>query len=747
MQDVTQESAEMKELRLGLAAWVGRVASFQQVEVFHVLHQWFQHASTEEVSQALTDLMKQDPSAGWSTCAVEDETCECPSGRIRYGHVEKRWLEKKDVKKLYCSLGTFGGNDVAVGMLKSCQCWLPIEPGAASRDLKETAASLSSEGSLASSIWSALTSSESSAAAAAVPLGVAPTGSSGAGVAAAAGSLWHRMRGVETWIATIATPQQLEVIGQVYKWLENTRDGAKIATAVSKAAAHMMARKVPMCPDGQPVDAALCPGFAGQYFCRAGCLRQAPLAAAKASDRTPSSLPPRGSLCAAGAALELLWSCDEGMSRRPAAGHQHAAKAQHVLDASVAAMCEEPHMRDLMTVYLECDFLQSYLRWTSDDSEWLEEAFVTYVGGSKGSTYEWQATNLVRSVDVFSSRPIVVVVFGNEFVPPVHWHGMPNLIVYRMKPIAKMVSFNFNKMRSMISARVAVGIQLDTDQLVAPGIDQLFEGTRREITEHYPWPMMPVHWMSREGKKPDPYWEYAFRDWAGPRSMRWGHAHPTWSFWALPFLCDMLHERLAASSREPGASIMAWKLQSAPKRGVLAILADGKAAREPRAAKPQGFMREDEDMLNVALWRDGVRKDWCKFDLEWGLFKDGQKLDRNLYWDKKWYPDGMPVVFISMHNTKQFESTDWLLSLLAKCDRERPKLSCPSRDLPRYCQAGSSDERRWRKQPSKYAETICCCLEPRQETKIYWAGQWFRNAADVPLKIPQVKKDRTCVLP
>ena len=24
---------------------------------------------------------------------------------------------------------------------------------------------------------------------------------------------------------------------------------------------------------------------------------------------------------------------------------------------------------------------------------------------------------------------------------------------------------------------------------------------------------------------------------------RWGHAHPSWSFWALPFLCDLLYER------------------------------------------------------------------------------------------------------------------------------------------------------------------------------------------------------------
>eukprot|EP00444_Apocalathium_aciculiferum_P060973 CAMPEP_0183596716 /NCGR_PEP_ID=MMETSP0371-20130417/175648_1 /TAXON_ID=268820 /ORGANISM="Peridinium aciculiferum, Strain PAER-2" /LENGTH=81 /DNA_ID=CAMNT_0025808619 /DNA_START=9 /DNA_END=251 /DNA_ORIENTATION=+ len=81
-----------------------------------------------------------------------------------------------------------------------------------------------------------------------------------------------------------------------------------------------------------------------------------------------------------------------------------------------------------------------------------------------------------------------------------------------MKPVVRGVSFNFNKMRSMICSRVVVGIQLDTDQIIAPTFDKMFAGTRREINANYPWIMMPVHWMSRESKKPEPYWEYAFRD-------------------------------------------------------------------------------------------------------------------------------------------------------------------------------------------------------------------------------------------
>jgi hypothetical protein len=58
------------------------------------------------------------------------------------------------------------------------------------------------------------------------------------------------------------------------------------------------------------------------------------------------------------------------------------------------------------------------------------------------------------------------------------------------------MSFNFNKFRSMI-LRVKVGVQLDADMLLGPNCDKLFDATEREITAEYPYPIMPVHWMSR----------------------------------------------------------------------------------------------------------------------------------------------------------------------------------------------------------------------------------------------------------
>lgn len=165
------------------------------------------------------------------------------------------------------------------------------------------------------------------------------------------------------------------------------------------------------------------------------------------------------------------------------------------------------------------------------------------------------------------------------------------VLVYKMWPLrGRGVSFNFNKLRAMVAARVLVGIQLDTDQLITPGLDRMFASTRREIHEHYPWLMLPVHWMSRDAKPGELYHaraleiscasaqEMNFNGWKGPRTMRRGRfltetrlkrlkvgpcpparasalqvtvAPRSWTFWSLPFILDLLHERFVASSK-PG---------------------------------------------------------------------------------------------------------------------------------------------------------------------------------------------------
>ena len=45
--------------------------------------------------------------------------------------------------------------------------------------------------------------------------------------------------------------------------------------------------------------------------------------------------------------------------------------------------------------------------------------------------------------------------------------------------------------------KVRVAVQVDADMLVGPLCDKLFDATEREITAEYPYPIMPVHWMTR----------------------------------------------------------------------------------------------------------------------------------------------------------------------------------------------------------------------------------------------------------
>ena len=182
---------------------------------------------------------------------------------------------------------------------------------------------------------------------------------------------------------------------------------------------------------------------------------------------------------------------------------------------------------------------------------------------------------------------------------------------------------------------------------------QVFAATERESHDHYPYPILPVHWMSRDAVRPDMYWQYAFHYYNGTRTMRWLHAHPSWGHWALPFLLDLLHERLAAATGR--REILVWDLLAANTAGVMSVLRDRKKAirewgrerarerererdfhshflaislsrsissvlrpRSPlqvvRGSVRQHFMQEDEDMFNVALWRDKVDKSWRSSD-------------------------------------------------------------------------------------------------------------------------------------
>ncbi|CAJ1397697.1 unnamed protein product [Effrenium voratum] len=483
-------------------------------------------------------------------------------------------------------------------------------------------------------------------------------------------------------------------------------------------------------------------GLAGNQYCGDACSQ----GKSRIYNGSPRS---RSELCRRPYTHELLWSCKRLLSRVPSGPHQ----AQAVLDAATSEFCRDSRLQKFLDVYLDCDYAESYLRW-AEDSEWLEEAFVTYIGGEINSKYEWMATNLIRSVALFSSRPIIVVVTDMAFRPPTSWIGS-NVIVYKMYPgLSYPVSFNFNKIRAMIAARTKVGIQLDVDQLVAPGVDAIFPATRLQSTPSYPFPVMPVHWMSRDAKPGEMFYEYRLQMWDHPHGMRWCHAHPTWTFWALLFLGDLLLKRYVVALARPNsvASARLWALSNLVQLNVPDLLQAGGKARRLRSFSFEAWMMEDEDMLNVELWMANASKAWCKFDLEPDTFLSRFWLAKKLYADPRWYPDGVPLMFFSVHNTKRFDRTDKLLTILSRCSDpsfvlNRSRCSTNLQNLPNSCQMESIKEEEIRLQhPEEYAEDICCCLQPRQDRHIYWAGFWYGKKEEVPTRSPQSQSVRRCIL-
>lgn len=247
---------------------------------------------------------------------------------------------------------------------------------------------------------------------------------------------------------------------------------------------------------------------------------------------------------------------------------------------------------------------------------------------------------LFRSVHLFSGLPIVVVHFGMSI--PQQWdpERFPRLIILHAEPLphdANKRSFNFNKYRAMMLAQVRTGVELDSDEFVAPGVDAIFLRTEEEVTEKYPMPILPAHFLPDKGPEGGGIWWPRYCK-QGERpcvrqTMRWGHAHPTWTYWALPFLGRWLRRNLRDETL-PGH------------------------AGYPGSALKVSLVPEDEDLLNVGLWEEGATKQWCKFEtpdpMDFNYLM--QNMTTQISADKRFYPDGAPLVFYTAHHAVR---PDW----------------------------------------------------------------------------------------
>jgi len=329
-------------------------------------------------------------------------------------------------------------------------------------------------------------------------------------------------------------------------------------------------------------------------------------------------------------------------------GHADADSAQANLDAAIRELCQNKKLAELLEVKLVPGYERQYQQWYRADG-WIDEAFINYFAnkGAGGEKYLKQTELLIESVHRFSSRPIVAVNFGTS-PAPAHWKKRERLILLEAKPLPEGESFNYNKFRAMLFSRARTGIELDSDQLVLRGVDRMFARTAEEVTRAYPYPILPVHWMSKDDDPKFPNRPYKDYDYKCPncpkRTMRWGHAHPTWTHWALPFVGNLLEKYLEKK--------MLGRIQA-------------------------GTISEDEDALNVGLWTVQAKKQWCKFDIPFpGLFQhfisqdakplEAGAVDGHLYADPKWFPQGIPLVFYTAHDTKDPVKTSELLEQLTK---------------------------------------------------------------------------------
>jgi len=342
---------------------------------------------------------------------------------------------------------------------------------------------------------------------------------------------------------------------------------------------------------------------------------------------------------------------------------------------------------------------------------------------------------------------VLVVVDGN-YEPPAFWRKYKCLIIYRMHAFPKKLPFNINKLRAMVATRVGTGAELDGDSLIFSGMDNMFEPTRREVTPEYPFPILPVHFGPQD---------VFFNRYDGPRSMRWNHAHPTWTHWSIPFMMNVYYWRVAAQALK-GTDVELWQIEATSDGRALSsasnieeLLARGKEGRVRKEADILNWMTSDEPMTNVMLWQAGAKKAWCKYDLEPWLYLKKNRLSPMIYADAKWYPDGVPLIFYSMHNTKHDKDSDLLVSLLLFCaELELPlKADCSSHSKSDYlCGAEGFESVQLRRErdanPGYFTAAMCCCLEPRQTKPFFWAGKFYATSSEVPEK---KRRPRGCLLP
>lgn len=347
------------------------------------------------------------------------------------------------------------------------------------------------------------------------------------------------------------------------------------------------------------------------------------------------------------AGLQPLVSCGNKSQQA-----KDASDADMHLQQAISIFCKAG-LGSMVEFYVDPRFEGNHARLRGADG-WIPKAYLTYMGLSKQrDNTSGEEDMLVQSVHHFSKYPIVLTNFGTRVPRHMTPDRFPNLVLMHARTSATAIhkGFNLNKFVSMLFSKVRGGVVLDADQWVSHGVDVMVERAFEETTAAYPYPVMPVHWMSRDPDSDDMKdyplsYTFKFKNPDAPnRTMRWGHSHPTWTHYALPWLAKWTSYVLAPE-----------------------------ATGSPQWLKDQGFV-SDEPLMNFALWADGLTKQWCKFDIpsveDYGTYLHQSK-QRGIHADSKYYPRGIAYMFFTAHAAKDADkSYTWLSKLWDDGDDKR----------------------------------------------------------------------------
>ena len=383
----------------------------------------------------------------------------------------------------------------------------------------------------------------------------------------------------------------------------------------------------------------------------------------------------------------MQWAALEPMCDGNWAGSAQAAAEPSGAKAGPRAMSVAQLRRSCM-VWIDQRFRETHARLSHGG--WLERAFLTYYAGPADGRHALMVEQLLESTHAFSQQPIVVAHFGVK-VPsswtvrrfprlilmhlvsaprPMHRRSLPAPTPLRPPSILRaratsggrstLTSFgrcccagsrlgcNWTRIRCAGLNLWGQSALADTPpQFVAPGVDALFDATEREVTEDYAMPILPAHFLDRGPSDGGAWWKrYCPEGRCVHQTQRWGHAHPTWTYWAQPWLSRWLRRQFRDETLPPrpgrdGSTLVALRISDIP---------------------------EDEDLLNVGTWEEGGTKQWCKVDnvdptdFEARLAPirpDGTCTRRcgDVTRDQRWHPDGVPKVFYEAHHAVDPEQT------------------------------------------------------------------------------------------